>query len=445
MKTLFGSVVILLLSFSMAHAVTLKNARLWAAPDRTRIVFDVSSKIKYRVFAIEGKNGKPFRIVIDMEKTIVSSTLVGKSFNKGLVQRIRSGRLPKSGLRIVLDLKGKANPRSFVLGPGGPYGHRLVIDLHKKKPRVHKRPRVVRSIYSNRKSKSRRLRRRDIIVAIDAGHGGEDPGAIGKRGTKEKDVVLNMARRLARLVRRQPGMRAVLIRNGDYYINLQQRTRLARRYRADIFISLHANSAHRRSANGVSIYTLSKRGATNEAARWLAQRENKSDQVGGTDIERTSDRILRKVLIDLSQTSTLSASSDIARALLIELRKITHIHGRGHEKARFVVLKSPDIPSVLVETGFISNPTEEYKLKSRRFQRKVAGSIMSGVVRYFKQNAPPNTIFSRRRHTIVKGETLDDIAKHYRVSVVKLKRLNRIQHNRLRVGLVLTIPSAYGT
>jgi len=448
MKALIGSIIIMLSSLSMTHAVTLKDARLWAAPDRTRIVFDVSSKIKYRVFAIERKNGKPFRIVIDMEQTLVSSKLVGKEFNKGLVQRIRSGRLPKSGLRIVLDLKGSANPRTFVLGPSGPYGHRLVIDLHKKNVHVRKRPRVVRSIYSNPKSKrgrNRKRRQRDIVVAIDAGHGGEDPGAIGKHGTKEKDIVLGMARRLARLVRKQPGMRAVLIRNGDYYINLKQRTRMARRYRADIFISLHANAAHRRSANGVSIYTLSKRGATNEAARWLALRENRSDKVGGTPIAKTGDRTLRKVLIDLSQTSTLSASSDIARVLLTEFRKITRIHGRGHEKARFVVLKSPDIPSVLVETGFISNPKEEYKLKSHRFQRKVAQSIMTGIVRYFIQNAPPNTVFSRRRHIIVKGETLRDIARQYRVSVLKLKRLNGIRHRHLRAGVVLTIPSAYGT
>ncbi|VAW73333.1 N-acetylmuramoyl-L-alanine amidase [hydrothermal vent metagenome] len=442
MKTLISSIIILLTSYSVSHAVTLNDARLWAAPDRTRIVFDVSSKIKYKVFAIERKNGKPFRIVIDMDQTFVSSKLVGKAFNTGLVQRIRSGRLPPRGLRIVLDLKGSANPRSFVLGPSGPYGHRLVIDLYKKGKLQNKRPRVVRSIYSNPKKKRSR---RDIVVAIDAGHGGEDPGAIGKRGTKEKTIVLEMARRLARLVKKQPGMRAVLIRNGDYYINLKQRTRMARRYRADIFISLHANAAHRRSANGVSIYTLSKRGASNEAARWLAQRENKSDQVGGTDIERTGDRTLRKVLIDLSQTSTLSASSDIAQTLLSELRKITRVHGRGHEKARFVVLKAPDIPSVLVETGFISNPSEEYKLRSRKFQRKVARSIMSGIVRYFVQNAPHNTLFSRRRHITIKGETLRDIAKQYRVSIIKLKRINGIRNHRLRTGVVLTIPSAYGT
>ncbi len=443
MKALISSIIILLISSSASHAVTLNDARLWAAPDRTRIVFDVSSKIKYKVFAIERKNGKPFRIVIDMDQTYVSSSLVGKEFNTGLVQRIRSGRLSVRGLRIVLDLKGDANPRSFVLGPSGPYGHRLVIDLYKKgRRRKNKRPRVVRSIYSNPK---KRRSRRDIVVAIDAGHGGEDPGAIGKRGTKEKNIVLEMARRLARLVKKQPGMRAVLIRNGDYYINLKQRTRMARRYRADIFISLHANAAHRRSANGVSIYTLSKRGATNEAARWLAQRENKSDQVGGTDIEKTGDRTLRKVLIDLSQTSTLSASSDMAQTLLSELRKITRVHGRGHEKARFVVLKAPDIPSVLVETGFISNPNEETKLKSRRFQRKVAHSLMNGIVKYFVQNAPPNTLFSRRRHITIKGETLRDIAKQYRVSIVKLKRINGIRNHRLRTGVVLTIPSAYGT
>ena len=451
MKTFISSVIILLASHSVSHAVTLNDARLWAAPDRTRIVFDVSSKINYRVFSIQRKNGKPYRIVIDMDKTLVSSTLVGKAFSKGLVQRIRSGRLPKSGLRIVLDLKNSANPRSFVLAPSGPYGHRLVIDLHKKKK--YTRPKVVKSIYTRSKNKNRnrnrnrnnRQKRRDVVVAIDAGHGGEDPGAIGKHGTKEKEVVMRMARRLAKLVRRQRGMRAVLIRNGDYYINLKKRTQLARKYRADIFISLHANAAHRRAANGVSIYTLSKRGATNEAARWLAQRENKSDQMGGTEITKTGDRVLRKVLIDLSQTSTLSASSDIAQVLLGELRKITRIHGRGHEKARFVVLKSPDIPSVLVETGFISNPREERRLKTGRFQKKVAQSIMSGIVRYFVHNAPPNTVFSRRRHITARGETLSDIAKQYRVSVVSLKRINRIQRNRLRRGLVLTIPSAYGS
>jgi N-acetylmuramoyl-L-alanine amidase len=295
--------------------------------------------------------------------------------------------------------------------------------------------------------RKRRQRVRDIVVAIDAGHGGDDPGAIGLRGTKEKHVVMKISRRLARMVNRQPGMRAVLIRQGDYYINLHRRQEIARKHRADVFISVHADAARRRGAKGVSVYTLSKRGASSQAAKWLADKENLSDLLGGEMHSHKGDGTLAKVLFDLSQTSTIHASRDVARSILTQLSTHNPVHGKGMGRAGFVVLKSPDIPSVLVETGFISNPYEESRLRRSKHQRKIARSIFKGLLSYFTQHAPPNTVFAKKRnHVVARGETLADVARKYRIKLSRLKSYNGLPNrHKVRKGDIIAIPFRRGS
>lgn len=471
----------------LAANVKLRDARVWVAPDHTRVIFEASrSPGRFRMFTL----ANPPRVVLDIRSARLAARVKRKLKRKGVIARIRTGRRGRRTLRIVFDLTEKIKLDTFVLKPNRRYGHRLVIDLLRlnvtkparriskrmaskrvrnkrdlavaRKVKKSKRRTIKQEVRKSRRAKrhQRNVRRRairrkkvrklpvrDIIVAIDPGHGGDDPGAIGRHGTREKDVVLRMAKRLAYLIRRQPGMQAVLIRNGDYYVDLERRKHIARKIKADLFISLHANSARRRSARGISVYTLSRRGASTEAARWLASRENRADLVGGA---RMANRLKRnnnlaRVLLDLSQASTLQASKDIARYVLGEMRKVGRVHRRGLERAGFVVLKSPDIPSILIETGFISNPREERKLGNRRYQRRLAYSIMRGIMSYFRYNAPPNTRFARSRHVISNGETLADIAQRYRVPVRRLRTYNQLKTDNLRVGSIIHIPLRSGS
>ncbi len=407
-------------------AVTVRGARLWAAPDNTRLVLDLSGPVEHRVFTLDD----PPRVVVDLERARLAATFDGLDLARGYVGRIRHGQRPGGDLRVVLDLRHDARPKSFLLRPSGQYGYRLVVDLYDAAARRGPVKTVAQAAAG---------RPRDVIVAIDAGHGGEDPGARGRRGTREKDVVLAIARRLARLVDAEPGMRAVLIRTGDYYIGLRERMARARRHRADLFISIHADAFRDRRARGASVYVLSRRGASTEAARWLAERENAADLIGGVSLDDKDD-LLATVLLDLSQSATIEASIEAARAILRELGRVGRLHRRRVEQAGFVVLKSPDIPSVLVETAFISNPREERLLRSPRHQERLARAILRGIRRYFADHAPPGTLLASRRHVIARGETLLAIARRYRVSVEAIKRANGLRTDRLRAGRVLRIP-----
>jgi N-acetylmuramoyl-L-alanine amidase len=282
---------------------------------------------------------------------------------------------------------------------------------------------------------------RDIIVAIDAGHGGEDPGAIGPNGTREKDVVLAIARRLQVMVDQEPGMRAGMIRSGDYYVSLGNRIRKAREQRADLFISIHADAFRDQRARGASVYTLSQRGASSEYARLLADKENASDLVGGVSLD-DKDNLLASVLLDLSQTATIEASNDAAGRVLGGLRGVGQVHKVRVEQAGFRVLKAPDVPSMLVETAFISNPAEERKLRSSSHQNELAKAVMSGIRAYFEHNPPPGTRLARngREHIISQGETLVGIARNYRVNLQNLRDVNGLRSDAVRVGDVLRIP-----
>lgn len=368
----------------LAHAdVTVRNLRQWRAPDHTRLVFDLSAPLEHRVFTLTN----PDRIVVDLDNARLAGALPDLDYSGPLLAAVRTGRPDPDTLRIVLDLKTAVQPRTFVLGPAGDYGHRLVIDLlDSRAVREEEEADAVR----NAKRKSDRSgSKRPFLVAIDAGHGGEDPGAIGRRyRTREKDVTLAIARDLARLVDASPGMRALLIRDGDYYVGLRERFHRARIHRADLFISIHADALPGRQASGSSVYALSEKGATDAMAKIIADKENAADLVGGVSLSEMDD-VLAKVLLDLSQTKTIQDSLLLGGDLLTELRRVGPVHTRFVRQAGFVVLKAPDIPSVLVETAFISNPAEERKLRSRRFQRKMAEGILRGIKRYRARTPTP--------------------------------------------------------
>ncbi len=407
-------------------ALEIRGIRYWNAPDHVRLVLDTSGPVKPSVFGLEN----PSRLVLDMRGVKLGAPLPKPDESTPLLRGVRSGR-PKPGvLRLVLDLKSRVRPKIFTLSPNQHYGHRLVVDLYganAKPDNVVKRT-------------PKTLKLRDVVVAIDAGHGGEDPGAIGRRGTREKDVVLSIARKLAKLIDNTPGMRAVLIRKGDYYVPLRRRINLARKARADLFISIHADSFKNSHVSGAGVYVLSERGASSEAARWLAAQENASDLVGGVSLDDKDD-VLAKVLLDLSQTATREHSQMLAREVLFELTRIGRIHHHGVQQAGFVVLKSPDIPSVLVETAFISNPQEERRLRSSKYQWYWAKAIHRGVRDYFRRHAPPGTLLaSERRHTIIRGETLAKIARKYGISMQRLMLYNELNGTRIKAGQILKIP-----
>ena len=409
--------------------VEVKSVRMWPAPDNTRLVFDLSAPVDHALFSLAA----PDRIVIDLKDANYRGQLSGFDYSNSYIKNIRYASRQGNALRFVLDLRSPMRPKSFVLKPHGEYGHRLVIDLfdadravpEKSLPRYEKSPN----------------RPRDVIIAIDAGHGGEDPGAIGRRGTREKDVVLAIARKLKKLVQQEPGMRPVMIRDGDYYVGLRDRVEKAREHQADLFISIHADAFKNHKAHGSSVFVLSDRGASSEAARFLAESENSADMLGGVSLDDKDD-LLKLVLVDMVKNSTIEDSHDVAAKVLRDLGKVNSLHRNRVEQAAFRVLKSPDVPSILVETAFISNPQGERKLRSSRHQQALAKAMLRGIRSYFHTNPPPGTRLAAapKRHVISRGDTLSEIAARYRVSVRTLRRYNDLRTDRLRVGEVLRIP-----
>ena len=431
-----------LLAFSLnAAPVSVKNIRTWPAPDHTRVVLDIDRPVEYALFVLRD----PDRVVVDLRgaKLLkrVPRARPGDRLLAGMraAQRSRAGSRGRDGrrddLRVVLDLKQQVRPKSFLLKPNRKYGHRLVIDVYPKGGEADEK-----SIARKRARVADGTVQRDVIVAVDAGHGGDDPGAVTRSGIREKDVVLAISRDLHRRINRTVGMKSVLIRSGDYYVGLRRRTEIARRHEADLFVSIHADSFRDPRVSGSSVYILSRRGASSEAARWLAEQENSSDFVGGVSIEDKDD-LLASVLLDLSQTATLNASTEVGGHVLKSLGRVGRSHKRRVERAGFLVLKSPDIPSILIETGFLTNPKDAKRLSSPKHQGTVAQAILDGIRRYFDSNPPPGTVFATRRHTILRGETLSGIAVKYRVSVERLRAANRISGSTIRAGDVLRIPA----
>lgn len=438
-----------------AQATDLRDIRIWDGPENTRVVFDLSGESRHRVFTLEN----PDRIVIDLSG-VDNSRLKAPEIDGGsLLQQVRSARQPDGTLRVVLDVTQRARARSFALTPQANYGHRVVVDLSPERTEsgVTAEARDSRDAGATQASRGAatvvepvsRLEQKAIIIAVDAGHGGEDPGARGPSGLMEKDVALAISRRLAKKINAEPGFRAVLIRDGDYYIGLRERVKKAREAQADLFVSLHANGFTDARVTGSSVYTLSPSGASSEQARWLAQRENDADLVGGVALSDKEDT-LAHVLLDISQSAAIEASVDAGKRVLDSLGRLNKLQRGEVQRAGFMVLKAPDIPSMLVETAFITNPGEERKLGSADFQERIAESIFKGVHSYFAHYRPLRYVdsgaganeflASDRRHTVSRGDTLSEIAERYRVASQQLRRANDLNGDLLRVGQVLQIP-----
>ena len=333
--------------------------------DHTRVVFDLSGHVDHRLFTLADPN----RVVIDLEDTRESQAIDVSTMKTTLMSGIRSASKENGRLRVVLDLRGKVRPRSFMLNPDGQAGYRVVVDLHA----TNLDPTPIKT-----SQEERNRRKQQYVIALDPGHGGRDPGAIGKRGTREKDVVLAVARKMQNLINRTPGYRAVLTRDSDRFISLRNRVKKAREAEADIFVSLHADSFHSPAAKGASVYALSLSGASSEAARWIAQKENASDLIGGISLDDKDD-LIASVLLDLSQTATIQDSLDLGSDVLAHIGKVSRLNNKHVQQAGFAVLKAPDMPSILIETAFLSNPTEEKKLRTPAHQDKLARAVFSGI------------------------------------------------------------------
>ncbi len=434
-SVLLASLTLPTASVALASKALVKGVRLWRSPDKTRLVFDMSMGVDHKVFPLIG----PTRVVLDIFGARISGSLSSLDFKGTPIKRVRESMHDDGKLRIVLDLKEDVTPRSFALKPNSTYGHRLVIDLFDRD-----------AMAAAKKKPKPKSRDRDIIVAIDAGHGGEDPGAIGHRGAREKDVVLAISQEVASQFRKTPGFKPLLIRTGDYYIALGQRTQRAREERADVFISIHADAFNRAAANGSSVYTLSERGATSETARWLADKENSSDLIGGEDGVSLGDKddILASVLLDLSMTASLSRSEKIGTQVLDHLGKVNRLHKSKVEQAAFAVLKNPAIPSLLVETGFITNPKEASKLINKAHQKKLARAIYKGVQEFFENNPPVGTLLASQRraasaitYKVKSGDTLGEIANKHNVKLEKLLSFNSLDRkDMIQVGQTIRIP-----
>ena len=435
MRFLAALVLSTLACACLAGQVTVQSVRMWPAPDHTRVVFDIDGPLEHTLFVLS----KPDRVVVDLRDTRMEKVVKRPSSSDKLLQRIRHAPRNNRDLRVVFDLHKNVRPRSFLLKPNKKYGYRLVVDLYDKGNASENQERAIKRLAP---SNPRKLRR--VVVAIDPGHGGEDPGTIGRHGTREKDVAYAIARRLHDQLKRERGIRPVLIRRGDYYIGLRNRMKIAREQRADLFVSVHADSFKDPRVRGSAVYVLSRNGASSEAARWLAEQENAADLVGGVSLD-DKDELLASVLLDLSQTATLSASTEAGTSVLKQLGQLGKNHKRRVERAGFMVLKSPDIPSILVETAFLSNPHEEKRLKNPRHQRAVAKAIVRGIRSYFERNAPPGTLLAARSHTIARGDTLTTIAARYRISLNDLRTVNGLSGSGIKVGQVLSIPYVGGS
>ena len=418
-----------------APANQLNGIRLHDAPESTRVVLDTRDVAAYKLFAMK----KPERVVVDLRSTGVARGFSPPKVDSKIVRRIRTARRGRGNYRVVLDLRAAARPKVLVLKPIAPYGHRLVIDLY---PVGGAAPPPA----ATRPPDGQRM----AVVALDAGHGGEDPGAVGVDHIYEKNVVLAIARQVKRDLDAMPGISAQLVRTGDYYISLRGRTRRARQMRADLFVSIHADAFRLASVRGASAYALSERGATSEEARLLAAGENRADLIGGVEGAWVSlddkDPMVAGVLVDMAMNANMAKSLAFGEAVLGALGSVVKLHKRRVEQAGFAVLKSPDVPSILVETGFLSNPNEARSLATGRYQRQVAGAIATGIQAYLLRHPPQGTLLASMEadrtmeYVVKRGDTLSEIAQRHRVRLAGLKALNGIVGERIRIGQVLVIP-----
>lgn len=468
-------VVMCLCSLATAtFSAQLKSIALKQQGNQTSLFLALNGPFTHKIFLLNN----PERVVLDLKETQLGVNLNEVGLINGLIKQVRSGRSDPRTLRLVFEVTQKVQLRSSPWRPNGSFGgvrvdlvHKGPLEISQAKPHqksipiaqknyIHQKAttslpisrQTVKPILANQKPIKVSLqptKLRDVIVVLDAGHGGKDPGARGPRHTREKDVVLAITLRLKQLINKQPGMRAVLTRSGDYYVGLRQRLDIARKYNGDVFVAIHADAFNNPHSNGASVFALSQRGATSEAARWLAEKENYSE-LGGVNLGDLDDQngVVRSVLIDLSQTATINSGLQMGSRVLNQLGNFTNLHNSKVEQAGFVVLKSADIPSILVETGFISNPVEERNLTSPTYQARLSQAIFQGIKGYFWENPPHGSrieaMTANNVHLVRAGETLPLIASRYRVSVAAIQSTNGLRGiTRLRPGQKLVIPRTW--
>ncbi|TDT43298.1 N-acetylmuramoyl-L-alanine amidase [Halospina denitrificans] len=436
-------VCLLWLSTPVLAQTPVDNARIWPATDHTRLVLETGDAVEHSLFALES----PDRLVIDIEKADLKTNLSALDLSETPIKSIRTGRRQGGELRVVLDMKKEVEPRSFLLKPNQKYGHRLVVDLMSQDSERKEEQQAVLEDQSESK-------RRDVIVVVDPGHGGEDPGAIGASGVHEKKVTLSLSKKLVDRINAKEGYQAYLTRKDDYFLGLRKRVEIARDYNADLFISVHADAFHSPQPRGASVYALSTDGASSENARWLAKSENRSDLIGGVGGVSLSDKndMLAGVLLDLSMTASIQHSIGVGGNILDTLDRVGELHKSSVEQAGFAVLKSPDIPSILVEAGFISNPTDEMKLTREDHQDRLARAIVNGVSDHFQSSPPPGSLIAHRQrngggdggrhYEIRRGDTLSAIARRTQTSVTRIKEINDLNTESLKIGQVISIPSS---
>ncbi|MFI4962240.1 MAG: N-acetylmuramoyl-L-alanine amidase [Legionellales bacterium] len=471
--------VLLCLSSLMATAGQLRAITVVGQGDKTALNIEINGAFTHTLFVLN----KPYRIVMDLKGTSLGTNLNQLHLNTPLIQHIRSGKPGSETLRLVVDVsqalhvhsslwkeQGRIKGITLELDPVSK-GTTPVLAQAKTPAPIKARPIPIKSTrnvpvpvkkepiqaytpvpISNtpiRAQYTPSASLRDVVVVLDAGHGGKDPGARGPHRSQEKEVVLAITLKLKRLIDKQPGMRAVLTRSGDYYVGLRNRLDIARKYNGDIFVSIHADAFNNPNSHGASVFALSQSGATSEAARWIAEKENYSE-LGGVNLGDLDDQngIVRSVLIDLSQTSTINSSVQMGGQVLTQLNGFTLLHNNKVEQARFMVLKSPDIPSILVETGFISNPREERNLTSYAYQLRLSQAIFQGIKGFFWESPPHGTrieaLTASRFHIVKAGETIPLIAKRYSVSVASLESVNHVSGRVVpKLGQKLVVPSAW--
>jgi len=371
-------------------ATQIRSARLWNSDDKLRLVLDLSGPVQYKTFSLSA----PQRLIIDLSGARLSGDFSRLALANTVIRSIRSGHFGQGDTRIVLDLSEPVQLNSFLLPPQDGQGHRLVLDLSRaRRAPVHIAAASAPPLVSQDAPADKAHPKRDIIVVVDPGHGGKDPGAVGARGEREKDVVLSIAQLLAKRLKREKGFDVKLVRNDDFFVPLRKRVEIARKHKADMFISVHADAAPRLTASGASVYALSEGGATSATARFMAQRENGADLLGATSLLNLKDKdpMLAGVILDMSMNATIAASLQLGSTVLGSLAGITSLHQKRVEQAGFAVLKSPDVPSILVETGFISNSRDSQRLVTARHQQAIADGLFEGLQRYFQKNPPVNS------------------------------------------------------
>ncbi len=439
----FGLIATLVnLTFStLAQAAIVENVRTYRAPDYTRLVFDLSEQLEHQVFSLED----PHRLVIDLSDATLFADFSDLDLSQTPISNIRSATRNEHDTRVVLDLNAAVEARSFLLAENNQYGDRLVIDLYDSNPVGDREPVVTASADDIANG------RRDIVVAISAGHGGDDPGAIGVDRIQEKRVVLAIARQIESILEQMPGYRPVMIRDGDYYVNLRGRTNIAHQNNADFFIAIHADAFTSASARGATVYALSQRGATSEQARRMAEKENGADLIGGVGSVSLADKdeVLASVLLDLSMTASIASSLEAGDKIISALGNVTRMRRTNVEQAAFVVLKQADIPSLLIEAGYVTNPTDAHNLNSSSFQRQFATAMVSGITSYFYESPPRGTLISWHKnngggpgtYTVNRGDSLSEIAERFNVSLAALRATNNISGSVIHVGQELIIPN----